>query len=306
MATSAAAGSESFLRYLRVEKNASPRTLENYESDLEQFFAFCRESGPADLDLATLDRLVIREYLARLQQKAYKRSTIARKLATLRSLYRHLLREGLVTESPLGGVATPKREKRLPKFLYVNEMEALLAAPDRKETLGARDAALLETLYATGIRVSELVGMDMGSVDFGLEYVRVFGKGSRERIVPIGHPALAALAVYRSGAREELLRRAKAKAPAERALFLNRFGTRLSARSVRRIVDNYVEQVALERKISPHVLRHSFATHLLDGGADLRSVQELLGHVNIGTTQIYTHVTKAQLRKVYRRAHPRA
>lgn len=298
---------DGFFLYLRVEKNASPRTLENYRGDLEQFFTFCRnQAGGADIAVATVDRLLIREYLAYLQSRDYTRRTIARKLASLRSFYRWLLREEIIPDNPLAGIATPKIERKLPKFLYLPEVEALLAAPDGNTPLGKRDIALLETLYATGIRVSELVGLNLGDIDFGMEYVRVYGKGAKERIVPIGGQALAAVKNYLRNGREMLRQSGRTGPAPEKALFLNKLGTRLTARSIRRCIDKYTKAIALERKISPHALRHSFATHLLDAGADLRSVQEMLGHVNLSTTQIYTHVTKAQLKRVYAHAHPRA
>ncbi|MGI5839083.1 MAG: tyrosine recombinase XerC [bacterium] len=295
-----------FLLYLRVEKNSSPRTLESYRSDLEQFFAFCRGSQTAvEFSVTAVDRLLVREYLAFLQSRDYSRRSTARKLASLRSFYRWLLREERIKDNPLAGIATPKIERRLPNFLYLSEMDALLAAPDRSTPLGLRDAALLETLYATGIRVGELVGLNLGDIDFGMEYVLVFGKGAKERIVPIGAKAIAAVQDYLRRGREAL-RPAGRSGSAEKALFLNNMGTRLTARSVRRCIDKYTQRIALQRKISPHVLRHSFATHLLEAGADLRSVQEMLGHVNLSTTQVYTHVTRAQLKRVYGQAHPRA
>lgn len=298
---------EAYWQYLQAEKNASPRTLDSYRGDLGQFFAFCRERGYPEPESAmqAADRLLIREYLADLQQRGYARRTVARKLACLRSFFRYCHREGWVERSPLAGVATPKLEKKLPNFLYPDEMDALLGAPDPRDPLGSRDAALLETLYATGIRVSELVGLDVRDLELDLGHIRVLGKGAKERIVPIGRKAIEALQGYLRNGRAVLAGERRSEEPA-RAVFLNRFGGRLTARSVRRLLDKYVSQVAIDRKISPHALRHSFATHLLDAGADLRSVQELLGHVNVGTTQIYTHVTKAQLKKVYQRAHPRA
>jgi len=295
-----------YFLYLQAEKNASPRTLASYGSDLEQFIAFCRERGCGpDAVITAVDRLLVREYLALMQNNNFSRRTIARKLASLRSFYRWLLREEIIPDNPLTGIATPKIDKRLPKFLYLPEVEALLSAPDRSTPLGRRDIALLETLYGTGIRVSELVGLDIGDIDFGLEYVRVYGKGAKERIVPIGSQARQAVQNYLQNGRETLRQAGRAGA-AENALFLNNSGTRLTARSVRRVIDKYTKAAALEKKISPHALRHSFATHLLDAGADLRSVQEMLGHVNLSTTQIYTHVTKARLKRVYAQAHPRA
>lgn len=240
--------------------------------------------------------------MAQLQEKGLSKSTVARKLAALRSFYRYLTREEIINANPMTNVTTPKLEKRLPKFLYYQEVEALLNAPDASNQ-GQRDKAILETIYGGGLRVSELVGMNMGDIDFSLGYARVFGKGSKERIVPLGGAALRALKQYISCGRKELEAKSISR---QEALFLNKYGGRLSARSVRNIVNKYVAQAALTQKISPHALRHSFATHLLEAGADLRSVQELLGHVKMATTQVYTHVTKKQLKTVYQKTHPRA
>lgn len=334
---------EQFMTYLRVEKNASEHTLEGYNYDLEEFARFLAEEsassgkgtgtdpektdpGPADSDsvIVTVDPgkadplhvnyLTIRRFLARLQQRGLNKTTMARKVASLRSFYRYLSREEIIETNPMLHITTPKREKKLPKFLYYQEMEALLSAPD-SSPMGQRDRALLETVYASGLRVSELVGLNITDVDYLFGYVRVFGKGRKERIVPLGKPSLDALQFYINAGRRDQLAKGKDNdndsdkdkdGEKEKALFLNKFGTRLSARSVRNIINKYVEQIALEKKISPHTLRHSFATHLLEGGADLRSVQELLGHVNMSTTQIYTHVTKGRMKAVYERSHPRA
>lgn len=288
---------DQFLRYQRVEKNASSHTLVNYQRDIVQFWHFlCDDNVAVD----NISRSMLRRYLSHLQQGEYARSSIARKLSSLRSFFRYLVAEGICRENPLQHLSTPKQERLLPGFLYQNDCLALLQAPD-DGTLGQRDRAILEVLYATGIRVSELVGLDLHDLDWRQGYVRVFGKGAKERIVPVGRPACQAMEQYLTAARPRLVTGAS-----ERALFLNKSGGRLTDRSVRRLLDKYVAKAALDQQVSPHTLRHTFATHLLDHGADLRSVQELLGHTSVSTTQIYTHVTKERLKSVYRQTHPRA
>ncbi|HHT63911.1 MAG: tyrosine recombinase XerC [Bacillota bacterium] len=297
---------EQFMAYLKIEKNASPHTLESYSHDLEEFAHFLAEEftgiDGTQVDPSGVDYLAIRRFLALMQKRGLSKATMARKVAALRSFYRYLTREGLAKVNPMININTPKQDKKLPKFLYYPEIELLLSAPD-SSPLGQRDRALLETVYAGGLRVSELVGLNLEDLDYNLGYARVYGKGGKERIAPLGRVALKALQDYIECGRRDL---AAKSGEEENALFLNKFGTRLSGRSVRNIVNKYVEQVALEKKISPHTLRHSFATHLLEGGADLRSVQELLGHVNMSTTQIYTHVTKGRMKAVYEKSHPRA
>ncbi len=301
-------GLRNFYEYLAVEKNASAKTVDNYSADLKQFFLFFMpEETKIDGQVMFVpERMEIREYLAYLQSQGYARSSIARKLAALRSFYRFLCREKILKDNPFLHISTPKQEKRLPDFLYIKEVESLLEAPDVSSPAGQRDAAVMELLYGAGIRVSELANLNISDVDLSNSLVLVFGKGSKERIVPIGSKAVLAVNRYIREGRTKQLAKRKDFHITSRALFLNKSGQKLSTRGVRRIVDKYVRQVALDKKISPHTLRHSFATHLLEAGADLRSVQELLGHVNISTTQIYTHVTRAQLKKVYNKAHPRA
>ncbi|MEW6723716.1 MAG: tyrosine recombinase XerC [Bacillota bacterium] len=296
-----------FLTYLQVEKGASSNTLEAYGRDLEGFIGFTwgEEAVVRPAHWQGLTHLMVRRYLAGLQQAGLGRRSVARKLAALRSFLRYLCREELVSQNVAKLVATPKLEKRLPEFLYYPELEALLAAPDTRTDLGKRDRAILELLYSSGLRVSELTGINLRDIDGQAGYVLVKGKGKKERLCPVGSQALAWIERYRRGARARLLTKGREKADPD-ALFLNRQGGRLTARSVMRLVAKYVGQVALERHITPHSLRHTFATHLLENGADLRSVQELLGHVNISTTQIYTHVSRERLRSVYRAAHPRA
>lgn len=295
---------EQFMVYLQVEKNASSHTLSCYGGDLSEFSCFLTEDNSQKTDqieILSVDYLIIRRFLANLQKKGLNKATIARKISALRSFFRYLAREELIPSNPMLHIHTPRGEHKLPKFLYYTEMEALLNAPDSSPS-GERDRALLETIYAGGLRVSEAVGLDLLDVDFSLECAKAYGKGGKERIVLLGKPALLAIEKYLTHGRRVLV---KQNPHPEQALFLNKFGKRLSDRSVRNVVNKYVQQISLDKSISPHTLRHSFATHLLEGGADLRSVQELLGHVKISTTQIYTHVTKAHLKEVYDKFHPR-
>lgn len=293
---------EGFLDYLRVEKSASTLTLISYRTDLGQFLSFLARQysvSRQDISAELLNHKSVREYLAQLQENGMSRATMARKLAALRSFVRYLCRENILQNNPIATVSTPKQDKRLPKFLYPLEIQILMEAPDTSKPLGLRDRAILETLYASGLRVSELVGLKLNDVYFDEELIKVYGKGSKERIVPLGSQALLSLSNYLQKGRP-LLEKGK-----QEALFLNRLGTQLSDRSIRNIVNKYVEAAALQQKVSPHTLRHSFATHLLNSGADLRSVQELLGHVKLSTTQIYTHITTENIQQVYHETHPR-
>jgi len=288
-----------FIAYLQIEKGSSPHTTDNYAKDLQQFRAFMAREQLNDL--RTITYINVRTFLAELQQQDYAKRSVSRKLSALRSFFNFLVREEMLETSPFHFVRTPKLDKKLPKFLYVEEMEELLGLPDPHTEYGRRDRAILETLYASGMRVSELVGLNLASLDLGIGVALVFGKGAKERYVPLGEHAVEALKQYMDHARTKLL-----GDPSNPALFINSKGTRLSDRSVRRIMDQYVNQLSKSRKISPHTIRHSFATHMLEAGADLRTVQELLGHVNLSTTQIYTHITKDHLQTIYNRAHPRA
>jgi tyrosine recombinase XerC len=288
---------DKFINYLRVERNASVHTITNYNVDFEMFKAFL-----GDRDISSIDHLVLRRFLAELRTKNYAKRTVARKLASLRSLFRFLYREGLIKKNPITAISTPKLDKKLPVFLDVDKIAKLLQCPSDDNVAGLRDRALMETLYSTGIRVSELVGLDVDDVDFISGVVKVLGKGSKERIVPIGEPALKAMRKYIEKRQEDTGDAVKDKD----AVFLSKSGRRLSDGTVRRVISKNIRTCSIVEKISPHSLRHSFATHLLDRGADLRSVQELLGHMNLSTTQIYTHVTMDRLKTVYDKAHPRA
>lgn len=284
---------DKFINYLKIEKNASRHTITNYLIDLKAFSSFLQ-----DKDIAAVDHLMLRRFLADMRGRAYSKRTVARKLASLRSFFKFLFREGHIKSNPITVITSPKLDKKLPKFLDVDKVTKLILTPDTKTDKGLRDRAIMETLYSTGIRVSELVGLDEADMDFISGVIKVLGKGSKERVVPIGEEAISAVRKYISSRPK----RAKDKD----AVFLNSRGGRLTDRSVRRVIDKYIRACSIQEKISPHSLRHSFATHLLDRGADLRSVQELLGHMNLSTTQIYTHITMERLKSVYDKAHPRA
>lgn len=292
-----------YIEYIRAARNASEHTVRGYASDIAQFVSFL-ESEELSTNPADVDMRVLRRYLARLQKQSASKSTIARKLSSLRGFFRHMLRKGLIDLDPTVSISTYKQDKRLPKFLRPPQVDALLQQPDVSEPLGMRDAAIMETLYASGVRVSELTGMDLEDLDMKSGEIKVLGKGSKERIVLIGRAAEEALARYISVGRSQLL--SAKHGISEQSLFLNKDGGRLGVRSVRRILDHHFAAVSDEMKISPHVLRHTFATHMLENGADLRSIQELLGHASVSTTQIYTHVTQERLKQVYDSAHPRA
>jgi len=329
---------DEFLNYLKFERHFSPHTAKCYSADLTQFCGFLvgatdrwektnasegsAASGPpaggplarqhapsAVLDTVDMRQKLlsteaddIRRFLAFLGRQDYSKSTTARKLATLRSFYKFCLRRGYVESNPLASIRTPKQEKRLPKFLEVDQINKLLNTPDDTTLLGARDKAMLEVLYSTGIRVSELVALNRDDIDVTSQCVRVRGKGKRQRTAPIGPTALGAIDKYLE------LREADPRSAAfdQSALFVNKHGKRLSTRSVRRKLDKYLLAAGLDPSVSPHTLRHSFATHMLNNGADLRGVQELLGHQSISTTQIYTHLTSAKLKSSYDAAHPRS
>jgi tyrosine recombinase XerC len=317
---------EQFLEYLRLERHFSPYTARCYGADLRQFAQFLGEDEqPADgqqpptdsadqapgigRKMVACDPLLVRRFLGHLDQHEYSAATMARKIATLRSFYKWMARQGLIEQNPMMLIRTPKQAKRLPKSMSVEEVEKLLATPDDKTTLGARDRAVLETLYSTGIRVSELVELNLQNLDDVGESLTVRGKGKKERVVPLGSHALAALRHYLAmldkDSRFAMVKQRLAEGEVV-PLFVNKSGGRLSSRSVRRKLDKYLAQAGLDPSISPHTLRHSFATHLLDNGADLRSVQELLGHQSLSTTQIYTHLTTQRMRQAYDQAHPRA
>ena len=281
---------DKFLSSLEVEKNYSNHTILNYRTDLEEFAVFL-----GDQPLTQVDYPVLRRFLAQLRTRNLKPRTVSRKLSALRSFFKYLQRHKMIIGNPAALLVTPKLDKPLPHFLTEEDTVKLLDAPQDGKVNTLRDKAILETLYSTGIRVSELVGLDEGHVDAIGNIVRVRGKGKKERLAPIGEKALEAIQNYLD-----------ARPQHSPALFLNKNGSRLSDRGVRGIINKYILKASLQGKVSPHMFRHSFATHLLNRGADLRSVQELLGHANLSTTQIYTHLTTDKLKSVYDKAHPRA
>lgn len=290
--------SRKFFAYLEGGRGASPHTLRNYGVDLREFFSFLE--GKA---LAEVDPLTIRSFLAHLKSRGHSKATLSRKVAALRSFFKYLARENYLKTNPVLGISAPKRERKLPHFLDLNEVTHLLEAPSEKNWEGKRDRSILETLYSSGVRVSELVGLNRGDVDLVSGLLKIRGKGKKERIVPVGEKALQAIRSYLEVASAHFRGRTDGVTT---PLFLNRSGNRLTDRSVRRMLVKYARQISLKNSVSPHTLRHTFATHMLDRGADLRSVQELLGHANLSTTQIYTHVTTRRLQEVYSRTHPRA
>jgi len=295
-----------FLQHLKYERNVSPHTLRNYASDLEQFSQFLfniekRDDVPVD----QIDRLTIREWMAGLHGD-HKKASVARKLASLRTFFQFLVREGKLESNPAKLVATPKIERKLPHHLSMEDAVRFIETPDVNTDLGRRDRAILEFLYATGIRVGELVNIDIGDVDFRERMVRVTGKRKKQRIVPFGEPAAQAVMHYLEETRGVFLSGAPQAERDTRALFLHRRGGRLTTRSVGRMIDKYIRQCADIHNISPHSLRHTFATHLLDQGADLRDIQELLGHARLSSTQIYTQVSMEKMIEVYDKAHPKA
>ncbi|MDW7739858.1 MAG: tyrosine recombinase [Bacillota bacterium] len=290
-----------FTAYLVAEKNASPLTLQAYRNDILQLISL---EGKSEVDRLEIDHLTLRRFLAWLKEKGYSRRTIARKLSATRSFLFYMQKEGEISSGRWSAVARPKQEKLLPNFLYYHEVIALLEAPDSSTPLGFRDRTILELIYSSGLRVSELVGLKSSSLQLDERLIKVFGKGSKERIIPVGRVAAELLKEYIERVRP-FLESANKEGKIFDQIFLNRQGSPLSDRGVRYIFRKYIQKVSNKVGISPHSLRHSFATHLLEGGADLRVVQELLGHVSISTTQIYTHITKERLSEVYRQAFPR-
>lgn len=284
-----------FITYLATERNVSPHTLAAYRADLEQFRAFVSREKGEGVAVEAVDHLLIRRYLAYLHTD-HAKSSIGRKLASIRAFFRFLLRTGRAAKNPAELVSTPKREKKIPFHLNIDEVTVLVEAPREENLLSLRDRVILETLYSCGIRVSELTGLDVGDLDLEGGVVKVLGKGGKERIVPVGRQAREAVTAYLA---------ARNDPPYDAPLLVNARGGRLTRRSVARIVDKYILRLAAMKKVSPHTLRHTFATHMLEGGADLRAIQELLGHASLSTTQKYTHVSIDRLMEVYDKAHPR-
>lgn len=292
-------GVEEFLRHLAGERNLSPNTVAAYARDLSQFREFCRRLGLTPL---RADVGVIRRFLAQRMTLGDARTSIARKASCLRTYYRFTVRRRLRADNPAALVAAPKRARTLPKIMKASQVQTLLELPPDDDPYGVRDRAILEVLYGAGVRVGELTALDLDDVDFAAGRLRVMGKGRKERLVPLGQPGMDALRRYVAHARSRIIREGSPPA----ALFYNRKGRRIGQRDVRAMVSSYAKEVIPGGKVSPHTFRHTFATHLLEGDADLRSVQELLGHMDVKTTQIYTQVSRERLRKVYDQAHPRA
>ena len=290
-----------FIHFLRVEKGLSNNTITSYHRDLRAYIHFLQTKEKMD-SLEDVSRPVVMKFLAHLKDTGKSSKTIARHISSIRSFHQFLLREKRLDHDPTVHIDLPKQEKTLPKVLNLEEVEALLSAPSKGDAFSLRDKAMLEVLYATGLRVSELIGLNVGDVHTMLGFVRCIGKGNKERIVPLGSKAKEALEAYIEKGRPKLI---KDKNRSE-ALFLNHHGNRLTRQGFWKILKQIASSVGIEKTITPHTLRHSFATHLLENGADLRAVQEMLGHADISTTQIYTHVSKARLKDVYKQFHPRA
>jgi integrase/recombinase XerC len=285
---------QAYLRFLQAERNLSPYTLRNYESDIRSFFRYAEDAGR---DIRNVDRYLLRAYLAGLREQKMASGSIVRRVSTIRSFYRFLVRHDHIEHDPLAGVVSPKKGRRLPSVLSRRQVLAILQAVEGDSPKALRDRAILELLYAAGVRLSELVALDTSDVDIAEQEVRVVGKGNKERIALMGKAAANALQRYLREGRPALVQRSY-----ERALFLNKQGGRLSARAVQIMVRGCALKAGLDERVFPHLLRHTFATHMLDGGADLRVVQELLGHASVGSTQIYTHVSEAEKRRVYNEA----
>ena len=291
-----------FLRYLRVEKNSADLTIKSYREDLIALREYLEASFGRDPEPAEVNAVVLRGYVAAMHEAGYARTSISRRLASLRSFFRFAQREGYVDANPAKPLRNPRPERKLPHFLTSDEIGRLLEAPKRDKPAGLRDRAILETMYSAGLRVSEVVGLNDGDLDLVAGLVRVRGKGRKERLAPLGRFALQALGAWIPQRKLHPREPQPPKSP----VFVNKFGNRLTTRSVARMLEKLLAETGLDSRTTPHTLRHSFATHLLDRGADIRSVQELLGHKSLVTTQIYTHVSTSGLREAYEKAHPRA
>lgn len=284
-----------FLKYLKIEKNYSNYTIINYGKDLKVFLKFLKQENIDDFN--KVDYNIIRKFLENLYEYEYSNKSVARHISSLKSLYKYLLKEDIVKNNPMNLISNPKIEKKLPKFLYYNELEKLFEVPDKTTVFGMRDLTILETFYSTGIRVSELVNIKMEDIDFNNKTIKILGKGNKERIVLYGNVLSEYLDIYLSK-RKEISK--------TNFLFINKFGNQLTDRGVRLIIENILKKGSFNYHISPHTLRHTFATHMLDNGADLRIVQELLGHSSLASTEVYTHISNERLREVYLNSHPRS
>ena len=288
-----------FINYLTVEKGLAKNTLESYHRDLRSFKVFLQQTGVGSFQETTRGNIV--SFMLNLQNNGKAKATLSRNLASIRSLYHYLIQEKIIAEDPCVELESPKLEKRLPKVMTTQEVELLLDQPDLLQVTGVRDKAMLEVIYATGIRVSELMSLNVADINSEAGFIRCIGKGSKERIIPLGSVAILNVEKYIKLSRPKLIRHT-----GEIALFVNQHGKRLTRQGFWKILKKYVRETGINKEITPHTLRHSFATHLLENGADLRSVQEMLGHADISTTQIYTQVSKRKLRDIYEKTHPRA
>jgi integrase/recombinase XerC len=288
-----------YVRHLELERSISPFTVRNYTSDVQGFVDFLGANGVDSFD--KVDRSMMRRYLAQLQEDGTSRASVSRKLSALRSFFRYLEREKLIEGNPISTLTAPKQDKRLPGFLTKDEVSRLVEAPGASTPQGLRDRAMLELLYASGLRLSEIANLDVGDIDLSSRQLRIWGKGAKERIGLMGVPAARALEAYLKLGRFKLQGKRETK-----ALFLNRYGERIAERRVQHIMREYARRAGLDMRVFPHMMRHTFATHLLDGGADLRVVQDLLGHARLSSTQVYTHVSQNQIRRTYLAAHPRS
>ncbi len=287
-----------FLDYLKVERGLADNTLLSYEKDIENFQTFLKDKS---MSLQGINKNHVMEYLLKLQKNGRKSSTISRHLAALKALYKFLVEEEFMTQNPTSDLESPKLKRKLPKILNINEVELLLDMPRETKPNQVRDKAMLEILYATGLRVSELISLSMEDVNLELGFIRCFGKGSKERIIPIGKKAIKTTNAYLRMGRVKLIKNSQ-----EKVLFVNHHGRKMTRQGFWKIIKKYALEAGINKDITPHTLRHSFATHLLENGADLRSVQEMLGHADITTTEIYTHLTQGRIREVYSKTHPRA
>lgn len=288
-----------FIYFLSVEKGLSSNTLESYRRDLQKFFLFLQEKNINNIE--HISRTDLTDFLLKQKEKGLAPTTLTRNLASIRSFYQFLLKEQIITENPSTDLETPKTEKKLPRVLSFNEIELLLEQPETKNVIGLRDKAMLELLYATGIRVSELVSLNVKEVNFKMGFIKCSGKGNKERMIPLGSVAIRSIQEYLKNSRPKILKQKE-----EKALFVNQQGSRLTRQGFWKILKKYALKAGIQTDITPHTLRHSFATHLLENGADLRSVQEMLGHADIATTQIYTHVARRKIKEIYDQTHPRA
>ncbi|MTI68308.1 MAG: site-specific tyrosine recombinase XerD [Firmicutes bacterium] len=289
---------KSFITYLKEDRELSKNTIESYKRDLNQFNSFLTENNN---NVVNANKTIIITYLMYLKRKGRATSTVSRSLASIRSFYQYLLNENMIKKDPTINLKSPKQEKKLPEILTPKEVEILLDQPNSNNAKGVRDRAMLELLYAAGVRVSELVALDVGDINLKMGFISCSKDTSNERVIPIGSVSIKTLSLYIEEYREEFV-----KQKDENALFVNYYGTRLSRQGFWKIIKSYTSKANINKKITPHTLRHSFAVHLLQNGADLKSVQEMLGHSDISTTQIYTHINKNRIKKVYEKAHPRA